>query len=90
MGPPLEGIKAEAMLLIARTQKPRRNIILQESSPLTLFVSKHVSSTKVTSFKNIDGVTAKIIFDEKGDLLHGALTLYTYKGKDRVQIAVVR
>lgn len=40
--------------------------------------------------KDYPGVTGPISFDEKGDLLHGALTLYTYKGKDRVQIAVVR
>lgn len=40
--------------------------------------------------KDFAGVTGPISFDEKGDLLHGALTLYTYRGKERVQLAVVR
>ena len=36
------------------------------------------------------GVTGIISFDEKGDVKNGALTLYTYKGDAREQIAVVR
>jgi branched-chain amino acid transport system substrate-binding protein len=36
------------------------------------------------------GVTGTISFDEKGDIKNGALTLYTYKGGKREQIAVVR
>ena len=36
------------------------------------------------------GVTGTISFDEKGDIKNGALTLYTYKGGARTQIAVVR
>ncbi len=36
------------------------------------------------------GVTGTISFDEKGDIKNGALTLYTYKGDKRDQIAVVR
>ncbi|MEO8154308.1 MAG: branched-chain amino acid ABC transporter substrate-binding protein [Rhizobacter sp.] len=36
------------------------------------------------------GVTGTISFDEKGDVKNGALTLYTYKGEKREQIAVVR
>jgi branched-chain amino acid transport system substrate-binding protein len=36
------------------------------------------------------GVTGNITFDEKGDIKNGALTLYTYKGGAREQIAVVR
>lgn len=36
------------------------------------------------------GVTGTITFDEKGDIKNGALTLYTYKGGKREQIAVVR
>ena len=36
------------------------------------------------------GVTGPIAFDEKGDIKNGALTLYTYKGGARTQIAVVR
>ena len=36
------------------------------------------------------GVTGTIAFDEKGDIKNGALTLYTYKGDKREQIAVVR
>jgi branched-chain amino acid transport system substrate-binding protein len=36
------------------------------------------------------GVTGTISFDEKGDVKNGALTLFTYKGDKREQIAVVR
>ena len=36
------------------------------------------------------GVTGTISFDEKGDVKNGALTLYTYKGGKREQVAVVR
>ena len=36
------------------------------------------------------GVTGTIGFDAKGDIKNGALTLYTYKGGKREQIAVVR
>jgi len=35
------------------------------------------------------GVTGTIAFDEKGDIKNGALTLYTYKGDAREQIAVI-
>ena len=42
---------------------------------------------KTASYK---GVTGTISFDEKGDVKNGALTLYTYKGGNREQIAVVR
>ena len=36
------------------------------------------------------GVTGTIAFDDKGDVKNGALTLFTYKGETREQIAVVR
>ena len=36
------------------------------------------------------GVTGNISFDAKGDVKNGALTLYTYKGDKREQMAVVR
>ena len=36
------------------------------------------------------GVTGPISFDEKGDIKNGALTLLTYKGGQRVQLAVIR
>jgi branched-chain amino acid transport system substrate-binding protein len=36
------------------------------------------------------GVTGTIAFDDKGDIKNGALTLYTYKGDKREQMAVVR
>ncbi|WP_219217566.1 branched-chain amino acid ABC transporter substrate-binding protein [Variovorax boronicumulans] len=36
------------------------------------------------------GLTGPIAFDEKGDIKNGALTLFTYKGGVRTQIAVVR
>jgi branched-chain amino acid transport system substrate-binding protein len=39
---------------------------------------------------NYKGVTGTIAFDNKGDIKNGALTLYTYKGGNREQIAVVR
>ena len=42
---------------------------------------------KTTGYK---GVTGTISFDEKGDIKNGALTLYTYKGDKRDQLAVVR
>ena len=39
---------------------------------------------------NFKGVTGPISFDAKGDVKNGALTLYTYKGGKRDQLAVVR
>jgi len=42
---------------------------------------------KTTGYK---GVTGNISFDEKGDVKNGALTMFTYKGGNREQIAVVR
>jgi branched-chain amino acid transport system substrate-binding protein len=36
------------------------------------------------------GVTGTISFDEKGDIKNGSLTLYTYKGGDRQEMAVIR
>jgi branched-chain amino acid transport system substrate-binding protein len=39
---------------------------------------------------NYKGVTGTIAFDNKGDIKNGALTLFTYKGGNREQIAVVR
>jgi branched-chain amino acid transport system substrate-binding protein len=36
------------------------------------------------------GVTGNIIFDSKGDIKNGTLTLYTYKGGKREQLAVVK
>lgn len=39
---------------------------------------------------NYKGVTGNISFDDKGDIKNGALTLFTYKGEKREQIAVVR
>jgi branched-chain amino acid transport system substrate-binding protein len=35
-------------------------------------------------------VTGTIAFDEKGDIKNGALTLYTYKGGKRSELAVIR
>jgi branched-chain amino acid transport system substrate-binding protein len=39
---------------------------------------------------NYKGVTGNIAFDEHGDLRDGFLTLYTFKGDKRTQIAVVK
>jgi branched-chain amino acid transport system substrate-binding protein len=36
------------------------------------------------------GITGTIGFDQKGDIKNGALTLYTYKGGSKEQLAVVR
>jgi branched-chain amino acid transport system substrate-binding protein len=36
------------------------------------------------------GVTGNIAFDAKGDIKDGTLTLYTYKGGKRVQLAVTK
>jgi branched-chain amino acid transport system substrate-binding protein len=36
------------------------------------------------------GITGVIAFDEKGDIKNGALTLYTFKGGKRSELAVVR
>ena len=49
--------------------------------------AKYLPVLAKTSYK---GVTGTISFDEKGDIKNGALTLFTYKGGNREQIAVVR
>jgi branched-chain amino acid transport system substrate-binding protein len=49
--------------------------------------AKYLPVLKAINYK---GVTGNIAFDEKGDIKNGALTLYTYKGGERSQIAVVR
>ncbi len=49
--------------------------------------AKYLPKLKDISYK---GVTGSIAFDEKGDIKNGALTLYTFKGGKREQIAVVR
>lgn len=36
------------------------------------------------------GVTGNVVFDQKGDIKDGTLTLFTYKGGKREQIAVVK
>jgi branched-chain amino acid transport system substrate-binding protein len=36
------------------------------------------------------GVTGNIGFDEKGDVKNGALTLHSYKGGNKINLAVVR
>jgi branched-chain amino acid transport system substrate-binding protein len=40
--------------------------------------------------KDFKGVTGTIGFDARGDISNGALTLYTYKGGKREQLAVLR
>ena len=49
--------------------------------------AKYLPELQKSNFK---GVTGTIAFDEKGDIKNGALTLFTYKGGQREQIAVVR
>ncbi len=50
--------------------------------------AKYLPALAATS--GYKGVTGTIGFDNKGDIKNGALTLYTYKGGKREQIAVVR
>lgn len=50
--------------------------------------SKYLSELAKTS--GYKGVTGTIAFDAKGDIKNGALTMYTYKGGNRSEIAVVR
>jgi branched-chain amino acid transport system substrate-binding protein len=40
--------------------------------------------------KDYHGVTGDITFDEKGDIKNGALTLYTFNGDKKTELAVVR
>jgi branched-chain amino acid transport system substrate-binding protein len=49
--------------------------------------AKYLPKLKEISYK---GVTGTIAFDEKGDIKNGALTLYTYKGGKRSELAVIR
>ncbi len=49
--------------------------------------AKYLPKLKEINYK---GVTGTIAFDEKGDIKNGALTLYTYKGGKRSEIAVIR
>ncbi len=49
--------------------------------------AKYLPALKAINYK---GVTGNIAFDEKGDIKNGALTLYTYKGGKREQLAVIR
>jgi branched-chain amino acid transport system substrate-binding protein len=49
--------------------------------------AKYLDALKQTSYK---GVTGQIAFDEKGDIKNGALTLMTYKGGARTELAVIR
>lgn len=48
---------------------------------------KYLPELKKISY---DGVTGPISFDEYGDIKDGALTLYTYRGGQRVQMMVVK
>jgi branched-chain amino acid transport system substrate-binding protein len=49
--------------------------------------AKYLPALKAIEYK---GVTGNITFDEKGDIKNGALTLYTYVGGKRQELAVVR
>ncbi|MBP9931735.1 MAG: branched-chain amino acid ABC transporter substrate-binding protein, partial [Rhodoferax sp.] len=49
--------------------------------------AKYLPELKKTEYK---GVTGNIAFDEKGDIKNGALTLMTYKGGKRTELAVIR
>ncbi|MGH8808583.1 MAG: ABC transporter substrate-binding protein, partial [Noviherbaspirillum sp.] len=49
--------------------------------------AKYLPELAKISYK---GVTGTIAFDSKGDMKEGTLTLYTYKGGKREQLAVVK
>lgn len=49
--------------------------------------AKYLQALKETNYQ---GVTGTIAFDEKGDIKNGALTLYTFRGGERVPLAVIR
>jgi branched-chain amino acid transport system substrate-binding protein len=49
--------------------------------------AKYLPELAKISYK---GVTGNISFDAKGDIKNGTLTLYTYKGGKRQQLAVVK
>ena len=49
--------------------------------------AKYLPELKKINYK---GVTGNIAFDDKGDIKDGTLTLYTYKGGKREQMAVVK
>ena len=49
--------------------------------------AKYLPALKAIEYK---GVTGNIAFDEKGDIKNGALTLMTYKGGKRTELAVIR
>ena len=49
--------------------------------------AKYLPALKATNYK---GVTGNIVFDEKGDIKNGALTLYTYKAGKQEKLAVIR
>ncbi len=49
--------------------------------------AKYLPALKTIAYK---GVTGNVAFDEKGDIKNGALTLYTYKGGKKEELAVVR
>lgn len=49
--------------------------------------AKYLPELKAT---NHAGVSGQIVFDEKGDIKNGALTLYTYRGGERAALAVIR
>lgn len=49
--------------------------------------AKYLPELKAT---NHQGVSGQIVFDEKGDIKNGALTLYTYRGGERAALAVIR
>jgi branched-chain amino acid transport system substrate-binding protein len=49
--------------------------------------AKYLPELKKIAYK---GVTGNIAFDAKGDIKDGTLTLYTYKGGKRQQLAVTK
>jgi len=49
--------------------------------------AKYLPELKKINYK---GVTGNISFDEKGDIKNGALTLYTFRGGKRADLAVIR
>jgi branched-chain amino acid transport system substrate-binding protein len=49
--------------------------------------AKYLSALKTIKYQ---GVTGSIEFDEKGDIKNGAITIYTFRNRQRNQIGVIR
>ena len=99
----VEGVAKKSMDDFYAAYKKKYNIDVQVYAPyvydaVNVMVASMVKAGSAEPAKYLPvlakiehkGVTGNIAFDAKGDIKNGALTLYTYKGGKREQIAVVR